>query len=277
MSIIVSALLAGVVAIGVTVAIERLGGIVGGFLGTLPSTIVPAAAGIWAASSDVASFQLAMAAVPAGMLANAMFLWSWRAVPPSLPALPLPQRLALMGVISMGWWAVWAALLTGAMGQVPQASGLAVGWAVLVVAAVVGVVACLGQPSADGSARRVPPAVLVGRGVLAAAAIAVAVLLAELGSPVLAGMASVFPAIFVTTMVSLWWSQGEAVPAGAVGPMMLGSTAVSAYALVAAWTIPMAGLAAGSGLAWGIAAIGVTLPATTWLRRRQGAPTAPAS
>ena len=44
-SILVSALLAGVVATAVTVAIEKWGGLVGGLLGTVPSTIVPAGIG----------------------------------------------------------------------------------------------------------------------------------------------------------------------------------------------------------------------------------------
>ena len=39
--------------------------------------------------------------------------------------------------------------------------------------------------------------------------------------------------IFLTTMVSLWLSQGEAVPSGAVGPMMLGASSVAVYALLA--------------------------------------------
>ena len=43
-----AAAFAGLVAVGVTVAIERLGGRVGGLLGTLPTTIVPASLGIYA-------------------------------------------------------------------------------------------------------------------------------------------------------------------------------------------------------------------------------------
>ena len=41
-------------------------------------------------------------------------------------------------------------------------------------------------------------------------------------------MASVFPAIFLTTMVSIWLSQGEAVQSGA-NLMMLGSSSVALY------------------------------------------------
>ena len=38
-------------------------------------------------------------------------------------------------------------------------------------------------------------------------------------------------------MIALWLAQGEAVQAGAVGPMMLGSSAVAGYALLASETL----------------------------------------
>ena len=40
-------------------------------------------------------------------------------------------------------------------------------------------------------------------------------------------------------MVALWLAQGEAVPAGAIGPMMFGSQSVSLYALLVAIFYPM--------------------------------------
>ena len=46
-TMIISAAIAGIVAILVTMAIEKWGGIIGGILGTLPTTIVPAAAGMY--------------------------------------------------------------------------------------------------------------------------------------------------------------------------------------------------------------------------------------
>ena len=59
-TIILSALFAGFVAILVTVAIEKWGGIVGGVLGTLPTTIVPAAMGMYveAGKEDLATLSL---------------------------------------------------------------------------------------------------------------------------------------------------------------------------------------------------------------------------
>jgi hypothetical protein len=103
---------------------------------------------------------------------------------------------------------------------------------------------------------------------LAAVAIAASVAIAARGNALAAGVASVFPAIFVTTMVSLWLAQGEAVPAGAVGPMMLGATSVAVYALLAAQLLPLWGPLWGSVAAWVTSALAVTLPATRWLLKK---------
>ena len=51
-SVLLSAVFAGVVATAVTMAIEKWGGLVGGLLGTVPSTIVPAGIGMYAAGGE---------------------------------------------------------------------------------------------------------------------------------------------------------------------------------------------------------------------------------
>lgn len=269
-SALLSAGLAGLVAIGATVAIERLGGRRGGLLSTLPTTIVPAAVG-FSAELDVPAFQAAMFVTPAGMLVNAAFLWSWRALPPLLPTTSLRGRLALMVTLSLAIWGATASLSYGVLTALPS-EWLGV-QAVLLSAVLfgVGVLANRRAPPAPRGTNRVPLPVLLARGGLAALAIGVAVGLAQVGSPFLAGLAAVFPAIFLTTMVSLWMSQGEAVQIGAVGPMMLGSGSVSFYAVFAAWALPSLGTVVGAGVAW-LAAVGlVTAPAWWWLHRTRPA------
>ena len=51
-SILLSALFAGIVATLVTIAIEKFGGRTGGVLATIPTTIVPAALGMYSISSE---------------------------------------------------------------------------------------------------------------------------------------------------------------------------------------------------------------------------------
>ena len=265
-SALLSALYAGLVAIGATVAIERLGGRLGGLLGSVPTTIIPASLGFWWTAGNRDIFQDALFAVPAGMMVNAIFLYSWRILPGKLPPAGLAARLLMMTFLSLGIWALIAVGFVWVMGNLPFSVFVA-GCTFFLVQLFFGVWACQRNPPAPKGANRVGWVVLCARGVLAATAIGISVWISALGNPLLAGMASVFPAIFLTTMVSVWMSQGEAVQAGAVGPMMLGSGSVSLYALSAAFLIPQFGLLWGALSAWLIAVSLLSFPAWLWLRR----------
>jgi peptidoglycan/LPS O-acetylase OafA/YrhL len=114
----------------------------------------------------------------------------------------------------------------------------------------------------------VSPFVLVCRGLAAAIAIGIAVWLSGQGQPLIAGIAAVFPAIFLTSMVALWMSQGPTVPRGAAGPMMLGGASVAVYAIVSIWSLPQYGVLFGSVIAWIIAVVGWSIPAYIVLSKR---------
>lgn len=264
-----SAVAAGLVAVVVTRLIETLGGVRGGLLGSMPTTVVPASIGILAASPAPAEFRDAMGAVPVGMLVNGLFLVCWRVLPPLLPG-SLTVRLAAVTAASLGVWtlaasaSVLALQVAGDLGVPP----LLVGLAAFAALEVGGVAACRAAVPAPPGTRPVGAAALASRSLLAATAIGGSALLAATGNPLLAGLATAFPALFLTTMVSLWWSQGEAVPGGAVGPMMLGSGSVAGYALAAALLLPAWGPVAGVVAAWLLAVSTVTVPAWWWLTRR---------
>ena len=266
-SVLLSALGAGLVAILATVAIERFGGKLGGLLASLPSTIIPASIGFWVSAEVTSDFQDALFAVPGGMFVTAGFLLAWRVMPPRLRRGGLYRRLAWMTVSSLGLWALGAALLTWFLRWQPWPM-MAVGAAFFGAQLTLGILACRSNPPAPAGSKRVGAIVLGLRGLLAATAIGASVWIAGLGVPILAGMASVFPAIFLTTMAGLWLSQGEAVQAGAVGPMILGSASVSAYCLLSAWTFPEWGPAVGGLFAWLGAVLAVSLPAWKAFNRR---------
>ena len=265
---LITAAYAGLVAIGVTVAIERLGGRLGGLIGSIPTTIIPASLGFWWVAESTELFRESLYAVPAGMLVNALFLYSWRVLPPRLRIANLGLRLAAVVALSLLGWGLCAAVLMTAMRQAPVAL-LWVAVLLCVGQLLFGLWACLDNPPAPKGSRRVGPATLAARGVLAAAAIGGSVWMAGLGIVLLAGIASVFPAICLTTMVSVWISQGEAVQAGAVGPLMLGSASGSLYAIAAAFSIPTLGVWVGSALAWLLAVGCISIPAWYWLSREQ--------
>ena len=228
-SIFLSALFAGIVATLVTIAIEKFGGRTGGVLATIPTTIVPAALGMYSISGET-EFAQSMSIVPLGMMVNAIFLLVW---------IHAPQRvgLSLVGTTILSL-IVWT--LIGSLGLLVsselQASGVD---ALTYAVSGLGLLILLGvwttwtsRPAPKGS-RSVRPSVLVLRGSAAATAIGIAVWFSSLSYPFVSGLVSTFPAIFLTSMIALWLAQGQDVPQGAAGPMMLGGASVGVYAVVA--------------------------------------------
>ena len=220
--VLISAVVAGIAAILVTVSIEKWGGLHGGVLATVPSTIVPAAVGIWLAAGTVDEFQAAMGIVPIGLILNAGFLYLWRGVPPLISQWKFGLSIQVFNI------------LTNA-GMAP----LTIGCLALVIGLVVGFAATTQHRPTPRGQNKVSFLTLLMRGVAAAASIGIAVWLAGLGNPLASGIMSIFPAIFTTSMVALWLAQGEAVPAGAIGPMMFGAQSVSLFALIVAICYPM--------------------------------------
>ena len=264
-SILLSALFAGIVATLVTIAIEKFGGRTGGVLATIPTTIVPAALGMYTLSGET-EFAQSMSIVRVGMMVNAMFLLVW---------IHAPQRfgLSLIGttILSLVVW-----MFIGSIGLIfsseLQSSGIdaltyaSLGLGLLIV---LGVWATWTPRSAQKGSRSVRPFVLVLRGTAAALAIGIAVWFSSLSYPFVSGLVSTFPAIFLTSMIALWLAQGQDVPQGAAGPMMVGGASVGVYAVVAIVLIPMLGPVVGSILTWLVSIIAWTIPAYFYLQWRQ--------
>jgi hypothetical protein len=252
---VLSGVFAALVAVAVTRAIELLGGQLGGVVATLPTTIVPASCGIAAlagipllaaapASARPELVVSALYAFPAGALVSSGFLAVWRLLPPALPQRwPLRVALPVMVVASLSTWAVCAALAVALAraATAPRAFGLAC----FAAQAALGVSSTVRHRAAPRGAGAVPLRLLLLRGGLAGAVICFAVLLAAAAGDggVAAGVATAFPVIFLTIQVSLWLGhdgtgqdgQGKAVQGGAVGPMMLGSLAVVSVRRTRAW------------------------------------------
>ncbi|MCP4851736.1 MAG: hypothetical protein GY900_08380, partial [Actinomycetia bacterium] len=186
---------AGAVAILVTVLIERYGGVVGGALGTVPTTIVPAVAGMASAQGD-AELMESLSVVPAGMLVNAIFLSVWIFLPPRLEGLSPSRSLALTTVASLAVWGVVGTIAVLAIGDA-HASGSSprsVAVAGVLMTAAFGLLLGWSPSEAPPGSEGVSAPVLLARGAMAASAIGASVWVAGLGYPLVAGLASVFPA-----------------------------------------------------------------------------------
>lgn len=266
--IVIPGCAAALAAILVTMAIERLGGKLGGILGTLPLTVVPASLGLFHVDPRADVFATAMSAIPLGMLLNVAFLGVWRIWP--IRAGDRPTALVETLGLSLGFWIAGALLLVVVRESLTpnMTRDVLVGVVALVVTVFLGARACRNAPPSPKGNRRVGLRVLLLRGIGAGAAIACGVALGRAGWMTAAGMASVFPAIFLTSMLATWMAQGKAVPIGASGPMMLGSVAVSIYALACAFSMPWVGPLGGSILGWIAGSVFGSLPAYLWLKNR---------
>ena len=205
-TVLVAALMAGIVATTVTVLIEKYGGVVGGILGTIPTTIIPASIGM---ASEGGNDALIIWAI--------VGLFTIDIIDRAIDKNYSPEEISIVG---------------------------------LVLVATLGIVMCWNLKPAPKGKNSVSKKILAARGIVAAMAIGIAVLISSLGMPLLAGLASVFPAIFLTSMIALWLAQGPSVPLGAAGPMMMGGASVAMYSIIAMWSLIEYGLFIGSIIAW---------------------------
>ena len=269
--ILPAAIAAGLVAIVVTVLIERFGGVVGGALGTVPTTIVPAVAGMAAAQGEQELMD-SLSVVPAGMLINAIFLSIWIYLPRATASLGSERSLAVTTATALLAWAMFGMVTILCIGELSEygTGPRTIGMIGIALTAVFGIVLGWKPYESPKGSREVSKSILLARGLMAATAIGASVWVAGLGYPLLAGLASVFPAIFLTSMVSLWISQGPSVPRGAAAPMLLGGGSVGVYSLVAMYSLEAHGIILGSIMSWVTAVAVWSMPSYIYLRWRTG-------
>ena len=209
-----------------------------------------------------------MAIIPLGMLVNGIFLTVWIILPPYLSQRANPLLITTLSALFI--WTISAIVMLKVAGIALEndLSSSNLGFIGLIMLIFLSVIINRRATEAPKGKHPVSPFVLVCRGLAAAIAIGIAVWLSGQGQPLVAGIAAVFPAIFLTSMVALWMSQGPTVPRGAAGPMMLGGASVAVYAIVSIWSLPQYGVLYGSVIAWIIAVVGWSIPAYIVLSKR---------
>ncbi|KAI8905233.1 hypothetical protein DFJ77DRAFT_479369 [Powellomyces hirtus] len=299
-SAVLSAFCGFVAAIGVTVAIERLGGRIGGVLGSTPTTIIPATWGMWwnlvdATSSDasrrigVVRFQRAVLAVPPALICTALFLTGWRELPVLIrrrrPNMGLKTLLFVVAFTTLSAWLagavaivfilralvdsnVEAAAVDNEDGRNPPLAPLILSCAACAIVLGGGLWLSWNGGAAPKGTNRVPIHILLIRGLLAGLSIGICILIAS-ANEFAGGLASMFPIMFFTSMVSVWLAQGEAVTTGAIGPLVAGSSSVSAYAIVAVYLYPTVGPYLGALISYVGAVASVTIPVFRFLMWRR--------
>lgn len=272
-SAVIAGLFAGVAATAVTVSVEKLGGRLGGVLATSPSTIIPASIAFWNAADSLDGYYTAILVTPVGMVANAAFLQVWRLVPAKMSAWDwdMPRIFVATIAASLLLWLAMAGAIVGILEVLLDAAGIPglLGLALAGVACTVcmGLQATWRAAPAPAGKRRVGALTLLARGVAATLSVGASVLVSR-ALPAISGLLSIFPVIFMTAMVALWISQGNAVPLGSTGPMLLGLTSVPVYSLLHAATAPSVGPWWAALIAWAIAVLCVSYPARVFIEWR---------
>jgi hypothetical protein len=213
-----------------------------------------------------------LSVVPAGMLINAIFLSVWIYLPRATASLGSERSLAVTTATALLAWAMFGMVTILCIGELSEygTGPRTIGMIGIALTAVFGIVLGWKPYESPKGSREVSKSILLARGLMAATAIGASVWVAGLGYPLLAGLASVFPAIFLTSMVSLWISQGPSVPRGAAAPMLLGGGSVGVYSLVAMYSLEAHGIILGSIMSWVTAVAVWSMPSYIYLRWRTG-------
>ena len=257
LSVVLSFILTAVWVTIATVVTERLGTKVGAVVITLPSSAVIAFYFIAVEQGTEFAAQAAVV-VPAEMGINVVFLGLFVA----MSRRGLPVALAA----SLGGWTVLSAFL-----YMADIGDLWISWAVF-LALIAGTTVWLrsSHSFSQQPGKRIQYTVgeLAFRGLFAGLMISLSVVGAAVGGPVVAGILSVFPAIFTSTMVILYLRQGREFT-GAVGTIMVvSSTNVVVYTTVIHFAYPEVGLAWGTAVALVISyawSLGMFLAVRRWV------------
>ena len=136
--------------------------------------------------------------------------------PPKIQDLSAQRSLAVTTATALVAWAIFGIITIFCIDYASDSGLGARDIAVIgiLLTAVFGIYLGWSPGDSPKGSQEVSKSVLLARGGMAASAIGASVWVAGLGYPLLAGLASVFPAIFLTSMVALWISQGPSVPRG---------------------------------------------------------------
>lgn len=241
-----SILVAGVWITAATMLSERMGTKVGGMLGNLPSTILTSLLfiGITQSPEFVAE---TTRTVPLGMFLSTLFLFTF---------ISLAKRGLLIALpASLSAWVILAGL-SSFFQDTPR-----IAWILLYSAAALGTYLLaekvLNIPSLGKINKRYSMAQILFRALFAGSVVGASVVIARAGSPFWAGIFASFPAMMLSAMVILTRSAGAPFARATGKIMLLASTNIVVYSLVASLSFPALGIWWGTLVAYLAAALWV--------------------
>jgi len=227
-------ILSAFIVIIITVIAEKFGTKVGGILGTLPSTIIIAFIFI-TLNRGVVFASKSAAVVPAEMAINLVFL--------VLVSTLAYRSLSFALISSLGIWGV----LTTAL-YFSNIDNIVIS-IILYALSLVFCFIYLEKIRKIKSHKKVKvhytKSKIILRGILAGTVIATAVFLSNI-NPTLSGIFSIFPAIFLSTMIITYLEHGPGFTSGFAKSMIFGSQTVMSYVVAVYFLYPKFGLIYGT-------------------------------
>jgi uncharacterized membrane protein (GlpM family) len=222
-----------------TISAERFGSKVGGLIGGLPSTVVIALLFIGLTQSPQAAAQ-ATTIMPLAQGLNGLFVLTF--------ILLIPRGLWLSLACALLLWFFQSTLLYLMDIQLFWVSIL--GWLILLVFCYLASGKWMKIPSQGSNVISYPPIQLVWRALLGGGVIALAIFMGKVGGPLLGGIFSSFPAMFLSTLVITSLAAGPNF-SRSVGKSLLisGLVNVPLYEIMIRFLYPTVGLGVGTLLA----------------------------
>lgn len=231
------------VVIFITVIAEQYGTKTGGILGTIPSVIVVAYIFIGLNQGPLFAARTAIV-VPAEMGINIVFLFTF--------SLLAKQSILKAIIVSMTIWAILSSLLF-----IFQLNNLVISLLIYFLI-MISTFFFLEKIKKISSTKKVnvqyTPSKLAFRGLFAGTIITIAVLLSNVGE-VISGIFSVFPAIFLSTMIIFSIEHGHHFMGGISKSMIFGTLTIIGYSLAIHYLYPLLGIAYGTLAAYGISMV----------------------
>lgn len=244
--VIIPFILSAVIVIIITIIAERYGTKVGGILGTLPSTIVVIFIFI-TLNRDVDFAAKSVSVVPAEMGINMLFLFFF--------SIFIKRNIIFAAIVSLLLWALMSAVLflfnltDIYISLIIYGTSLALTF--LILEHILNVQST-GKVKVVYTTQKI-----ITRGLLAGIIVAIAVLLSNVNA-VLSGIFSVFPAIFLSTMLISAYEHGQKFVGGMAKAMIIGTLSTTSYAVAIHFLYPSSGIIWGTIIAYGIA-LGFTI------------------
>jgi uncharacterized membrane protein (GlpM family) len=243
LKLLLTALVGGSWVVLSTIIAERAGTKLGGVIAGLPSSSLIAFLFIgWTQSPQAAAQATTLAPLTMGVVALFNVVY----------ALLYPRGFVLALASAVG---VWLALALGVLALHIETYSLSLLGLVLLLGLSYWVLEkVLDIPSEGQRLMRYTPAQLTFRGILGGAIISFAVLMAQIGGPVVGGVFATFPNVMLSTMIVNHLNHGRAFSTAVVKSMTIsGAITVTLYVTAVRYLYPTCGLALGTALSFALA------------------------